>query len=95
LEKKQAYEKEIEEYNRAITDWKNAYEAGEKDAVEKYVKVILENSKYPASFNKDYEIQYDDKTKTLIVSYNLPNPEQVPKVIEYKFVQSSKTINPV
>ncbi|WP_202946833.1 hypothetical protein, partial [Rhodanobacter spathiphylli] len=43
----------------------------------------------------DYEIQYDDKTKTLIVSYNLPNPEQVPKVIEYKFVQSSKTIKPV
>jgi restriction system protein len=95
LEKKQAYEKEIEEHNKAITDWKNAYEAGEKDAVEKYVRVILENSKYPASFNKDYEIQYDDKMKTLIVSYNLPNPEQVPKIIEHKFVQSSKTIKPV
>jgi len=95
LKKKQAFEKVIEEHNRTITQWKESYEFGEKEAVEKYVKVILENSKYPASFNKDYEIQYDDKTKTLIVSYNLPNPEQVPKVTEYKFVQSSKTIKPV
>ena len=94
-EKKQAYQKEIEEHNKSITDWKNAYETSEKEAVEKYVRVVLENSEYPTSFNKNYDIQYDNKIKTLIISYNLPSPEQVPKVIEYKFVQSSKTIKPI
>jgi len=94
-EKKRQHEKEIEEYNKSITEWKNAYENGEKEAVEKYVKVVLENSKYPPSFNKDYEVQYDDKAKILIISYNLPNPDQVPKIVEYKFVQSTKSIKPV
>ncbi|MEQ8199782.1 MAG: restriction endonuclease, partial [Clostridiaceae bacterium] len=57
--------------------------------------VVFENSEYPVDFNKEYEIQYDSNSKSLIVSYFVPNQDQIPSVTGYKYINSSKSIKPI
>lgn len=94
-ENNERYEKEKEKYNNEITEWKEKFENGQKDAVEKYIKIVLENSKYPSDFEKDYEIEYKPNEKILIVAYNLPNTEKITNIEGYKFVKTKNEIRPV
>lgn len=93
-EKKRAFIKEQEEYNKSIDEWKNDFENGKTDAIEKYARVVLENSSYPEEIEKEYEIQYKPDIKTLIISYKLLNPQSIPKIVEYKYIASRKEIVP-
>src|SRR5262249_36816978 len=43
----------------------------------------------------DLEVQFDEHSKTLIINFWLPGPDDVPSVIEYKYVKSRKAIDPV
>ena len=61
--------------------------------VEKYNTYVLENSKYPENFVNDFELQYRDNERKLVVSYYLPNSESVPRVIQHKFVPSRSEID--
>ena len=41
------------------------------------------------------DVRFDEATKTLVVSFWLPEPALVPNVVEYKFVAARKEIKPV
>ena len=92
---KEKFEKEKEEFNKEIDNWKTNFEKGELQAVERYIKVILENSKYPKDFEKDYEIEYKNNEKILVISYNLPNTDKISKVEGYKFIKTKNEIKEV
>ena len=92
---KEKFEKEKEEFNKEIDNWKTNFEKGELQAVERYIKVILENSKYPKDFEKDYEIEYKSNEKILVISYNLPNTDKISKVEGYKFIKTKNEIKEV
>lgn len=95
LENKNKFDDEIKEYNDSITKWRQDFESGDAEAIEKYINLVLENSSYPSDFSREYEVQYIPETKTCIVSYVLPNPLNVPNIIGYKYVVSSKTIKSI
>lgn len=92
---KEEFEKEKEKYNKEIDDWKNNFDKGEIEAVERYIKVVLENSKYPKDFEKEYEIEYRSNEKILVVAYNLPNTDKISKVEGYKYVKTKNEIKEV
>lgn len=92
---KENFEREKEEYNKEINEWKKRFEEGKQDAVERYIKVVLENSKYPKDFEKDYEIEYKENEKILVISYNLPNTDKISKTEGYKYIKSKNEIRPV
>ncbi|AKS37383.1 restriction endonuclease [Anoxybacillus gonensis] len=92
LIKKEKYEKKQAEYNQEIEEWRKNFESGDVEAIEKYINVVLENSTYPEEINKEYEVQYRSDLKTVIVSYKLPVPNDVPKAIEFKYSPSKKEI---
>ena len=92
---KEKFEKEKEEYNNEINDWKNNFEKGDREAVERYIKVVLENSKYPKDFEKDYEIEYRQNNKILVISYSLPNTDKISKVEGYKYIKTKNEIKAV
>jgi restriction system protein len=92
LIEKEKYEKEQDEYNKEIDEWRKNFEAGDPEAIEKYINVVLENSIYPEEIDKEYEVQYRPDLKTVIVSYKLPAPDVIPKAIEFKYSPSKKQI---
>lgn len=92
---KEKFEKKQRMHNEYIDQWKKEFESGERRAVEKYMKVVLSNSSYPDIFPSDINTQYDDQSKMLIISMELPNFEKMPKVKEYKYVANSKSIKEV
>jgi restriction system protein len=84
-----------EAHNGAVLGFRARYEAGVPDAVERYVQLLLEQSSYPEPIAGEFEVRFDEASKTLPVSVWLPGPEDIPKVVEYKYVASRKEIKPV
>ncbi|MGJ3203683.1 restriction endonuclease [Geobacillus stearothermophilus] len=92
LAEKEKYEKEQDEYNKEIDEWRANFEAGDPEAIEKYINVVLENSAYPEEIEKEYEVQYRPDLKTVIISYKLPSPAVIPKIVEFKYSPTKQEI---
>lgn len=92
---KEMFETEKSKYNAEIDEWKKNFEDGQCNAIERYIKVVLENSKYPKDFEKDYEIEYKENEKILIISYNLPNTDTISNVDGYKYVKTKNEIRAI
>ncbi|WP_019123772.1 restriction endonuclease [Brevibacillus massiliensis] len=93
-EEKEKFHEKQEKHNTEIMNWKYAFENGETEAIEKYIKTVLASSTYPSDFEIKYDIQYLNGIQTIIVNYHLPSPDQVPNITEYKYVVSKKEIVP-
>lgn len=87
---KNAFLEEQRDFNVSVDYFKQAYEEKITPFVERYFETVLDNSIYPAGMVKHFDIQYQSEPKNLVVDFDLPHPEIVPNVIEYKFVQTKK-----
>lgn len=74
--------------NEAVDRQKAAYLAGDSEAILEYCDMVLSNSKYPDYFPQEHELDYDKLTKVLVVDYALPPVENLPTLIEVKYVQA-------
>lgn len=92
-QRKQEYLEKQNEHNMSIDQFKRDFEEGHGEEIEKYVYMVLERSQYPEGFEQDYELQYDPISGTVIVNYNLPGMEFVPKILQHKYVASRKEID--
>ncbi|MCC5981902.1 MAG: restriction endonuclease [Oceanicaulis sp.] len=73
-------------HNSRVDMLRQKHKIGEVDAVEKYADLVLANSPYPAWYNRDWELDYQEETKILIVNYRLPNPEDIPILAAVRYV---------
>lgn len=80
------------EHNLKIDKLKESYFQGNAEAIIQYCELVLNNSIYPDSFPKDFELDYNPITKMLLVDYILPAPEQLPTLIEVKYVAAKKEL---
>lgn len=99
---KKQYEKEkskfIEEqnkYNDVINSNRNKYENSDIEQIEEYFSFVLDSSRYPQEFVKDFELQYIKENKILIVSYYLPNEDLVPRTIQHKYISTRNEIDEI
>lgn len=76
------------EHNDNIDKLKNEYLNKIPVAITRYCDIILNNSNYPESFPKSFNIDYFSDSRLLIIDYNLPTPSDLPKVAEVKFIAS-------
>jgi restriction system protein len=74
--------------NDAVEAQRLAYLAGKQESIMEYCDMVLSESDYPSCFPQEYELDYNPDTKTLIVNYNLPAPEDMPTVKAVKYVAS-------
>lgn len=72
-------------FNAKIDQMESAYFKHDINAITEYCKHILNNSKYPNIFPKEFEIEYNPKNKILIIEYRLPSIEYFPKIKEIKY----------
>jgi restriction system protein len=85
---KAAFRREQEAFNAGIDQSRERYAKHDQNAVEQYCEMVLNNSKYPDYFSKDFELLYNPESKILICEYYLPEPDSLPKLKEVKFVAS-------
>lgn len=94
-EEKLRYETAREKHNQSVRKFRSDFESGNPEAICKYIKLILQNSEYPEAITKDFDAKFDQTSSTLILDYFLPNPEELPKNIQFKYVSTNKTITSV
>jgi restriction system protein len=95
-----------EQYQRAVAEiedrlsrqhaeieaFKTSFEAGELDAVIQYFALVLERSDYPEGFPQRFRLAYVPESHQLVIQYTLPAFDQVPAVVEYKYVKTGDKI---
>lgn len=87
--------KDQEDANNIINENRKKFDDENVEQIENYFSYVLDTSKYPSEFVKDFELQYVKENKILIVSYYLPNEELVPRIIQHKYVSTRNEIDEV
>lgn len=80
------YYKGQKEFNDKIEKLKEEYFNKNNVAVTEYCEIVLNNSEYPGSFSKNYEIEYNPENKILVVEYQLPSTDNLPNIKEVKYI---------
>ncbi|TFD99417.1 restriction endonuclease [Jeotgalibacillus salarius] len=90
---KKEFELEQKETNDAVELQKQRYLNNDPLAIEEYCDMVLSNSEYPDLFPKEYDLEYISTTRTLLVEYNLPDIEAMPKLKEVKYIANRDEYN--
>lgn len=93
--RKDEFYKKQSEINAKIDELKNKYFELNPTSVLEYCEMVLNNSEYPDSFPKNFQLEYNPENKILIVEYELPPIEAFPKIKEVKYVASKKELKKI
>jgi restriction system protein len=83
-----AFFAEAKANNDLVEQRRDQYLAKDPAAIMDYCTMVLNNSQYSDWLTPAFEVDYQPDTKTLIVDYQLPALETLPRVKEVKYVQS-------
>lgn len=82
-------------FNARIEEMRASYLSNNSESVVEYCDMVLNNSEYPESFPKSFELEYNPDSKILIVEYELPSIECFPKVKEVKYVAARNELREI
>jgi len=88
LKEKNEFLKNQSQIKVEIEKRKNDYLQKSSDAILEYCDMVLSNSKYPDFFQKEWDLDYNSETRTLIVEYVVPPPDALPTLKEVRFIQT-------
>jgi restriction system protein len=89
---KESYNNNQKEYNDKIEKLKENYFHKNAEAVIQYCEMVLNNSQYPETFPKDFDLDYNSDSKLLIVEYVLPAPDDLPTLTDVKYIATKKEL---
>ena len=81
--------------NAAIEARQAAFASGDPEAVEWFVSHVLDGSRYPERFPRRYQVAYRPENRDLVVEFELPPQEVVPRERGYRYVKSRDAIDPL
>jgi restriction system protein len=91
-ELREHHQTKIDALRNEIDTLESSYRSGNPSAVSEYHRLILQRGTYPEDFPQRYRVAYVPESKQLVVECELPVPEVVPSVAEYRYVKSKDTI---
>lgn len=71
--------------NKLVDELREAELCGEPDAVIEHATLVLDASDYGGLFDKKFSLQYQPDEKLLMVAYDLPNSDKLPRVQSVRF----------
>ena len=89
---KREFEINKKEKDLEVDRFETEYRAGKPEAISDYFTMVLERSSYPDGFPQEFRIAFIPESKQIVVDYELPTPELVPTVSEYRYVKSKDAI---
>lgn len=84
------FEQKQAERNNEIDSFFEKYKLGETKEVEQYFKLVLEKMELPFTCSRSVEVEYDSKSKTLIVDLLLPVVDDIPRLKSVSYIKSRK-----
>jgi restriction system protein len=89
---KEAYNDSQKEHNETTGKLKENYFNKNAESVIQYCEMVLNNSQYPETFPKDFDLDYNSDSKLLIVEYVLPAPDDLPTLTDVKYIAAKKEL---
>ncbi len=75
-------------HNTKIESLKAQYNRKDTTAILEYCEMVLNNSEYPDNFPKEFDLQYNEKNGMLLIDYQLPSIDEIPKINNVRYVKS-------
>ncbi|WP_200950862.1 restriction endonuclease [Rhizobium sp. Root1220] len=75
--------------NAKVDALSKAVPAGDQQAVIEHASLVLDNSDYGDLFEQSFSIDYLTADKTLMVEYELPSPDNMPRLKAVRFIQAT------
>src|SRR5207247_1646378 len=91
-EERVAFRRKQEERNAEIDEFEKAYRESNREAIIAYCSMVLERSVYPETIAHEFRVTYSVESKELVIEFDLPKPDVVPSVVEYKYVKARDAI---
>jgi restriction system protein len=91
-ESKKEHEAKVQRRNEEVDEFEACYKKGDPKAVVGYNTMVLERSDYPEGFPQEFRVAYVPESLQLVIDYELPTPEVIPKVVEFKYVKTKDVI---
>ncbi|CAN7173953.1 restriction endonuclease [Aminobacter sp. LjRoot7] len=63
--------------------------SGDEASVVEHASLVLDESDYDELFEKMFEIEYNRSSKTLLVQYRLPSPDDMPRIKTVRFISAT------
>lgn len=76
--------------NSKIDSLFSLYKLGDTESVEQYFKMVLETIELPFNYDRIVELEYDQKSKILIIDLFLPVLEDLPRLKKVSYIKSKK-----
>lgn len=95
LREKAEFDAEKNKKNGELTYLRKRFEESDKDAVERYLSIVLTKSKYPADFEHDFEIIYDREHKKVTVNFLFQDIDSFPITEKYVYNRETDEIEEV
>jgi restriction system protein len=88
-QERDAYYKERSATNAAIDEQMQGYLRGnDPQAIVDYCDLVLSNSQYPDYFPRTYDLDYNPRSRLLVVDYQLPSIGDISTLREVNYIQS-------
>jgi restriction system protein len=78
--------------NQDVDEFEESYRQGDPDSITSYCTLVLERSDYPENFPQVFRIAYVPESKQVVVEYELPKPDVIPYIEEYRYVKNKDEI---
>jgi restriction system protein len=88
----QAFNQKVHDRNSEVDALTAAYYAKDPNAAVTYNSMVLERSSYPESFPQEFRLAYIPESNELVAECELPRPDIVPPVEEFRYVKSKDQI---
>lgn len=85
LEKKALRDSEVDAF-------RYSYYEGDPESIVAYCSMVLEKSDYPEGFPQNFSLAFVPESKQLVVEYELPTPDIIPEVAEYRYIKSKDEV---
>lgn len=86
--KREQFYQEQSDDNDTLMSFKQRYTAKEKDAIEEYCALVLENSQYPDYFPSESDLSYVPESGIVIIDFTLPAPDTIPSAESFSYVKT-------
>lgn len=92
INKKEIYQDQQKKHNEKIINLKDKFIKGDREAIIYYFSKVLEKSNYETNFPRDFRVAYLSDSKEIVIEYELPTVNAIPKVKEYSYIKSRDEI---
>lgn len=81
--------------NAALETRRAGFAAGDPESVEWFVSRVLDTSRYPDGFPRQYQVAYRPENRDVVVEFELPPQTVVPAVRGYRYIKARDAVDPL